>query len=277
MKHTLLQKLSGITAAAIVLSGTAATLPAGIVPVFTATAAVSAAASPITTSAEHDFTANGTSSSYFDITGNLSTGKGSVTYNGKTLTQCLKMESTTSIAFTTGSACTLTLVIKDGTTVKVDGTACDIPADGVLTVQLSAGAHTVAKGSGSSNLYYMAVAMSGQPAQSSSSETTTTTTTTTTTVTETEQSSESTTTSTTVSTESSSEQTKIVRHGDLDCNGAVELADAVLLAKASSGIDIGLTAEGRVNAECDGKEGIDMNDLTVLLKYLAGLIDEIKF
>ena len=248
----------------------------------TATTAASGVNTGEVTAADyaHNFTTNGTSSNFFSISGNLSTSKGTMTYQGMNLTQCLKMESATSIGFTMPAAGTLTLIIKDGTTVKVDGTAYDIPADGVLTVQLSAGAHTVAKGSGSSNLFYMAVAMSGQPAQTSSSETTTTTTTTTTTVTtvtETEQSSETTTSSTTASTEASSEETKFVRHGDLDCNGTVELADAVLLAKAASGIDIGLTAEGRLNAECDGKEGIDMNDLTVLLKYLAGLIDEIKF
>lgn len=156
MKKIWRQHVCGITAAAVVLAGTAASLPADLSAVFPA-AAVSIAANPITTSAVQNFTTDGLSSDYFDISGNLSTGKGSVTYNGMTLTQCLKMETATSIGFTTGSAVTLTLVIKDGTTVKVDDTAYDIPTSNIVTVQLQAGSHTVTKGSGSSNLFYMSV------------------------------------------------------------------------------------------------------------------------
>ncbi|HQF48354.1 MAG TPA: pectate lyase, partial [Flavobacterium alvei] len=59
----------------------------------------------------HNFTASGLSSTFYTISGNLSTTKGTVTYDGLTLTQCLKMESATTITFTTTQASTLTLVM----------------------------------------------------------------------------------------------------------------------------------------------------------------------
>ena len=118
-----------------------------------------------TTGNVHDFTANGTSSSFYSITGNLSSSKGSVTYNGKTLTQCLKMESTTSISFTATSSGKLTLVLKEaGAAIKVDGTKYTADASGVATVDLSSGSHTITKGD-SANLFYMAFSGSGSSGQ----------------------------------------------------------------------------------------------------------------
>ncbi len=102
----------------------------------------------------HDFTANGTSSSFFKITGNLSKSKGTVTYDGKTLTQCLKMESSTNISFNAGSAGKLTLVLVEPTgTIKVDGTKYSA-SNGIVTVDLKAGEHTITKAD-SANLFYM--------------------------------------------------------------------------------------------------------------------------
>ncbi len=43
----------------------------------------------------HNFTLSGLSSTYYSISGNLSDSKGTVSYAGLTLTQCLKMESST--------------------------------------------------------------------------------------------------------------------------------------------------------------------------------------
>lgn len=76
-------------------------------------------------------------------------------YNGLTLTQCLKMESSTSIAFTTTTAQTLTLVLNtaNGTKVKVDGTSYAM-TNGIITVSLAPGAHTITK-EDVTNLYYM--------------------------------------------------------------------------------------------------------------------------
>ncbi|MBE6851027.1 MAG: hypothetical protein E7504_04725 [Ruminococcus sp.] len=106
----------------------------------------------------HDFTANGKDSSFYTISGNLSTSKGSVNYAGKTLTRCLKMETATSISFNAGAGGKLTLVFAEaGKAVKVDGTKYTTDANGIVTVDLAAGAHTITKGD-SINLFYMAYA-----------------------------------------------------------------------------------------------------------------------
>ncbi len=102
----------------------------------------------------HDFTANGLNSSFFTISGNLSTSKGTVNYDGKTLTQCLKIETATSISFNAGSAGKLTLVFVEPTaTIKVDGTKYTAN-NGIISVDLGAGAHTITKAD-TSNLFYM--------------------------------------------------------------------------------------------------------------------------
>ena len=103
----------------------------------------------------HNFTENGTSSTFYTISGNLSTSKGTVTYNGLTLTQCLKMETATSIGFTAGSAGKLTLVfVEPEATIKVDGTKYTASGDGIITVDVAAGAHTITKAN-TANLFYM--------------------------------------------------------------------------------------------------------------------------
>jgi pectate lyase len=138
-------------------------------PVPTATPTPTATSTPVPTSTPaptasptspagvqaHNFTTSGTSSSFFDIQGNLSSTKGTVTYNGLTLTQCLKIESATSISFSTTQAATLTLVLNtaDGTKIKVDGTSHTITG-GIVTVALAPGAHTISKDS-VTNLFYM--------------------------------------------------------------------------------------------------------------------------
>lgn len=102
----------------------------------------------------HNFTTDGTTSSFFNVQGNLSTSKGNVTYQGLTLTQCLKIESATSIQFTAAKASTLTLVFNtEGTKIKVDGTSYPI-TNGIATISLTAGAHIITKDS-TANLYYM--------------------------------------------------------------------------------------------------------------------------
>ncbi len=111
----------------------------------------------------HNFTENGTSSSFYTITGNLSTQKGSVTYDGKTLTQCLKMESATSVSFNAPSAGTLTLVFAESAaTIKLDGTKLTA-TNGVITTNVSAGSHTLTKAD-AVNLFYMAYATDGSSA-----------------------------------------------------------------------------------------------------------------
>ncbi|MBW4084076.1 pectate lyase [Paenibacillus sp. S150] len=125
-------------------------------PAPTTTPAPTATATPVPTAGAtvHNFTTSGTTSSFFNIQGNLSTSKGTVVYNGLTLTQCLKIESATSIQFTTAQAATLTLVFNsEGTKIKVDGTSYTI-TNGIATISLAAGAHTITKDS-TANLYYI--------------------------------------------------------------------------------------------------------------------------
>ena len=102
----------------------------------------------------HDFTANGKDSTFYTISGNLSTSKGTVTYDGKTLTQCLKIESSTNISFTAPKAGTLTLVFVESTpNIKINGTTID-GSNGIITVDVEAGNVAITK-DGVVNLFYM--------------------------------------------------------------------------------------------------------------------------
>ena len=120
----------------------------------------------------HDFTENGLSSSFYAISGNLSTSKGTVSYNGLTLTRCLKMESATAITFTAPSAGTLILVfheigyngaIANQSTVSVDGSTKSVGADNTLVLSLEAGKHTIKKGNKQIFLYYMVFTPAEEP------------------------------------------------------------------------------------------------------------------
>lgn len=107
----------------------------------------------------HNFTLSGKNSTFYSITGNLSTGYGTVSYEGLSLTQCLKMESTTNILFTTTQAGTLTLVFNGAYTgtIKIDNNTINVTSTGILTYSLDAGTHTITKGSGSTYLFFMSM------------------------------------------------------------------------------------------------------------------------
>ena len=63
-------------------------------------------------------------------------------------------------------------------------------------------------------------------------------------------------------------------YGDVDVNGAVELRDAVLLAKSIASSDGSmLSVQGRANADTVLDNTIDGSDLTLLLKFLAGSVE----
>ena len=113
---------------------------------------------PITGSVVHNFSTDGINSSFFTITGNLSTSKGSVTYNGLTLSTCLKLESSTSITFTLSSSSKLTLVTDTSTpSFKLDGNKVSTNSSGVTTVDVSAGSHTITKAD-TGNLFMLIIA-----------------------------------------------------------------------------------------------------------------------
>ena len=112
---------------------------------------------PITGGIVHNFSKDGIKSSFFTITGNLSTSKGTVTYNGLTLNTCLKLESSTNIAFTLSNNSKLTLVTDTSTVdFKLDGKKMSTNSSGVTTVDISAGAHTITKAS-SGNLFLLII------------------------------------------------------------------------------------------------------------------------
>ena len=109
----------------------------------------------------HNFTTSDANSSFFVISGNLASNKGTVTYNGLTLTQCLKMESSTSIKFTASSKGTLTLVFgESGKNVKINGKKNASDSNCIVTVDVAAGSVEITKGD-TMNLFYMIYTPSG--------------------------------------------------------------------------------------------------------------------
>ncbi|KOP38728.1 T9SS C-terminal target domain-containing protein [Flavobacterium sp. WLB] len=153
------------SAKTITISGTpTATVSYSITTTGTGTAATGSGTITVNTGTSgseiHNFTTSGKTSTFYAITGNLSTTKGTVTYNGLTLTQCLKIESSTNISFTTSQASTLTLVfVEASATIKVDNVD-KVASNGIVTVSLAAGSHTITK-KDTSNLFYMNTVYSG--------------------------------------------------------------------------------------------------------------------
>ena len=69
------------------------------------------------------------------------------------------------------------------------------------------------------------------------------------------------------------EETPELLAGDVDADGTVNIADAVLLARfLAEDMDITVSTEGKLNAELDGVEGITAEDNSILLMMLANLI-----
>ena len=110
----------------------------------------------------HSFTADGKTDpdGFFSISGNTSTGKGSVTFGGETLTTCLKIESSTNISFNATERGVLVLVFGGSTNaagkgVKLNGSSYDIPESQIIELSLEPGSYSVTKDD-SINLFYMA-------------------------------------------------------------------------------------------------------------------------
>lgn len=131
------------------------------------------------TSYVHNFTKSELTSDFYTFTDcSTSDSKGSVTYNGSTLTKCLKMESKTTVSFTASAAGTLTLVFggsvsASNQTVKVDGTSYTIDSTQILTLDVATGAHTITKGD-SINLFYIDFTENGTSDTPATSDTTVT-------------------------------------------------------------------------------------------------------
>lgn len=106
---------------------------------------------------QQNFTTDGLNSDFFIISGNLSTSKGTVTYQDLTLTTALKIESSTSISFTTKNDADLILVFNEDCNKKItiDSQSYTI-TNGILTVELAAGDHTIRKAD-SINMFFISV------------------------------------------------------------------------------------------------------------------------
>ncbi|MBP0967825.1 MAG: silent information regulator protein Sir2, partial [Oscillospiraceae bacterium] len=197
----------------------------------------------------HNFTENGKESSFYTISGNLSTSKGTASYNGLTLTQCLKMETATSISFTAPAQGKLTLVFGEAAaTIKLDGTKITSDGSGIITADVSAGAHTLTKAD-SCNLFYMALETGGTsvPATTTTPETTTALTTV---------------------------PQPAGLAGDVNTDSTIDVADAVLLARfLAEDNTANVSAEGQKNADVNRSGKPDSGDITLILKYIALLID----
>lgn len=114
---------------------------------------------PVSGGLVHNFTLNGSTSSYYNITGNLSTSKGTVLYSNLTLTQCLKIESATKISFSAQKTGTLTLVFNSdfSGSILINGVSYS-SQNGILNVDLQAGSYEITKGA-TANLYYMSLSL----------------------------------------------------------------------------------------------------------------------
>lgn len=208
------------------------------------TSATTPVAPPVEGGYVHNFTENGTNSSFYKISGNLSTSKGSVDYNGLKLTQCLKLESATTIDFTAPSAGKLTLVfVEDAGTIKIDGTKYTA-TNGILTVDLGAGIHQLTKAD-TANLFYMVYAESGS--------------------------------TTTPTNPPSTEPEGDIVYGDANCDGIVTIADATAILQHLGNKDkYGLTAAGINNADVNLRgNGITAADALAIQKLDAGLISSL--
>lgn len=106
---------------------------------------------------KHNFTEEGKDSSYFDIQGNMGTDATGISYNGLSLNRYLKMETSTNITFEIESKGTLTLVFNSdfSKNIIIDGTRYKA-SEGLVTVKLEVGKHTINKGD-TAKLYYMKV------------------------------------------------------------------------------------------------------------------------
>lgn len=116
--------------------------------------------------------------SFFTVSGNYNTKFTGATYDGITFTSGLKMESSTSISFTTThSTATVTIVqstwkadkAEKTNTIKLDNTEIDIPASESGTGyyeyvinNVAAGNHTITRGGGESGVFYVKVVESGR-------------------------------------------------------------------------------------------------------------------
>ncbi|MDO3694227.1 T9SS type A sorting domain-containing protein [Wenyingzhuangia sp. chi5] len=104
----------------------------------------------------HNFTTSSKTSDFYTITGNINSTDGSVNYDGLTLTTRLKIESSTSITYTTAETSDLTLVFDATFTgkIKLDGIDYTASNGVVIITDIAAGSHSITKNN-TTNLFYI--------------------------------------------------------------------------------------------------------------------------
>ncbi|MBP0904233.1 T9SS type A sorting domain-containing protein [Mariniflexile gromovii] len=104
----------------------------------------------------HNFTVSEKVSTFYNISGNMNSTNGSVSYDGLTLTRRLKIESATFINYTTTAVSTLTLVFDSSFTgkIKLDGVDYTASAGIVNISDIPVGSHSITKNN-TANLFYI--------------------------------------------------------------------------------------------------------------------------
>ena len=91
--------------------------------------------------------------SFFTVSGNLKSNAPELTYNGVKYTSALKMEGATTITFTTTAKTTIVIVTDTANKkIKIGDAKYTTDANGILSMELAAGTHTISKGD-SMNVY----------------------------------------------------------------------------------------------------------------------------
>ena len=196
----------------------------------------------------HNFTENGLNSTFYTITGNLATNKGTVSFNGLTLTQCLKLETATSIGFTNTADGTLTLVfVEPSATIKVDGTKYTANGDGIITVPVTSGTHSITKAN-TASLFYMVYS---------------------------DQGTEQTSTTPSSTTKGGNDETA---YGDTNLDGIVDLRDAITLNKyLAQQITFEKDSQPYKNSDVNADGNVDDLDSSVMINFVINLIDNLPY
>ena len=76
----------------------------------------------------------------------------------------------------------------------------------------------------------------------------------------------------TTTSKTTTSEAKATKPGDVNGDGKITVSDAIILARvAAEDVTVKITDEGRLNAELDGNTGLTIDDLTELLKMIAGI------
>ena len=208
----------------------------------------------VTGSYLHNFTESGLTSSVYTISGSLSKDKGTVSYGGLELTQCLKMESKTSIKFTAPSDGKLTLVFGGtisaaGKYVTVNGTKIKCDNNGILELDVPAGAVEITKADTINLFLINGIFSNTRPTEESSTS---------------KPSDEE--LPSQPSEETSTPDSSVVKYGDVNDDGDIDVTDGIIIKKHLAQIGVKIN---KVNSDvnCDGN--VNAQDAIVLLKYLA--------